>query len=34
MKKVRTDCEREKNKNLEGYENFENWKIIQVLWKK
>jgi len=24
MKKVRTDCEREKNKNLEGYENFEN----------
>jgi len=24
MKKVRTDCEAEKKKNLEGYENFEN----------
>jgi hypothetical protein len=24
MKKVRTDCDREKIKNLEGYENFEN----------
>jgi hypothetical protein len=34
MKKVRTDCEGGKQKSHEGYENFENWKIIKVLWKK
>jgi hypothetical protein len=29
MKKVRTDYDREIINNLEGYENFENWKIIR-----